>query len=205
MRKRNGSFPSAKSDSPTSPGSSREAQPPVLGISDKHLQGPPGAFLTPKRPPNRCENATVRSQVSNLIPPPPREASGKLSLPFWESKTSIFKASRGPGGFFDAETSSETLRKRNGSLPSVKSDSPTSPGSPREAQSPVSGSSNKHLQGLPGAFWTPKRPPKRCENATVRSQVSNLIFSPPREAPGKLNPSFRESQTSIFKASRGLF
>ena len=87
----------------------------------------------------------------------------------------------------------------------VKSDSPTSPGSPREAQPPVSGISNKHLQGLPGAFLTPKRPPKRCENATVRSQVSNLIFTPPREAPGKLNPPFRGSQTSIFKASRGLF
>ena len=41
---------------------------------------------------------------------------------------------------------------------------------------------------------------------------SNLIFPPPREAPGKLNPPFREShppfresQTSIFKASRGRF
>ena len=104
-----------------------------------------------------------------------------------------------------SKTSSETLRKRNGSFPSVKSDSPNSPGSPREAQTPVFGISNKRLQGLPGAFLTPKRPPKRCENATVRSQVSNLIFPPPREAPGKLNPPFRESQTSIFKASRGLF
>ena len=41
--------------------------------------------------------------------------------------------------------------------------------------------------------------------STVRFQVSNLIPPPPREAPGKLNPPFRESQTSIFKASRGLF
>ena len=57
----------------------------------------------------------------------------------------------------------------------------------------------------PGGFLTPKRPPKRCENATVRSQVSNLIPPPPREAPGRLNPPFRESQTGIFKASRGLF
>ena len=52
-----------------------------------------------------------------------------------------------------------------------KSDFPTSPGSPRKAQPPVSGISNRHLQSLPGAFLTPKRPPKRCENATVRSQV----------------------------------
>ena len=202
LRKRNGSFPSVKSDSPTSPGSPREAQPPISGISNRHLQGLPGAFLTPKRPPKRCENATVRSQVSNLIPPPPREAPGRLNPPFRESQTGIFKASR---GLFDAKTSSETLRKRNGSFPSVKSDSPTSPGSPREAQPPISGISNRHLQGLPGAFWTPKRPPKRCENATVRSQVSNLIPPPPREAPGRLNPPFRESQTGIFKASRGLF
>ena len=40
---------------------------------------------------------------------------------------------------------------------------------------------------------------------TVRSQVSNLISPPPQEAPGKLNPPFWESQTGIFKASRGLF
>ena len=55
---------------------------------------------------------------------------------------------------------------------SVKSGFPTSLGSPREAQLPVSGISNKHLQGLPGAFLTPKRLTKRCENATVRSQVA---------------------------------
>ena len=57
-------------DSPTPPGSPREAQPPVSGISNTHLQGLPEAFSTPKRLPKRCENATVRSQVSNLIPPP---------------------------------------------------------------------------------------------------------------------------------------
>ena len=114
-------------------------------------------------------------------------------------------SSRPPGGFSDAKTSSETLRKRNGSFPSVKSDSPNSPGSPREAQTPVLGTSNKHLQGLSRAFLTPKRPPKRCENATVRSQVSILIFPPPWKAPGKLKLPFWGSQTNVFKASRGLF
>ena len=128
--------------------------------------------------------------------------SSDLKPPFGDLKQT---SSRPPGGFSDAKTSSETLRKRNGSFPSVKSDSPNSPGSPREPQTPVLGISNKRLQGLPGAFLTPKRPPKRCENATIRSQVSNLIPPPPREAPGKLNPPFRESQASIFKASRGLF
>ena len=98
LRKRNGSFPSVESDFPTSPRSPRKAQPPVSGISNRHLQGPPGAFLTPKRPPKRCENATVRSQVSNLIPQTPREAPGKLKLPFWGSQTNVFKFVWPPDG-----------------------------------------------------------------------------------------------------------
>ena len=41
------------------------------------------------------------------------------------------------------------------------------------------------LKGLPGAFLTPKRPPKRCENATVRSQLEKRLFS------GVENPTVR--------------
>jgi len=90
--------------------------------------------------------------------------------------------SLGPAGDCpDAKAPPETLRKRNGSFPSVKSDFPT-PQGPREAQTPVSGMSKAgrlkppfrgcqkiRFQALPEAFLTPKRPPKRCENATVRS------------------------------------
>src|SRR6056300_1237072 len=110
-----------------------------------------------------------------------------------------------PGGFPDANTPSETLRKRNGSFPSVKSDSPTPQRAPGRLNPPLQGCQKNRFQALPGAFLTPKRPPKRCENATVRSQVSNLIPPLPREAPGRLNRPFRGSQTSIFKASRGRF
>ena len=81
----------------------------------------------------------------SIVPGPPGSSTSR----FGNLKQA---SSRPPGGFFDAKTSSETLRKRNGSFPSVKSDSPASPRSPREAQPPVSGISNKHLQGLPGAF-----------------------------------------------------
>ena len=54
-------------------------------------------------------------------------------------------------GFFDAKTSSETLRKRNGSFPSVKSDSPIVEG-PREAQPPVSGMSKHSSWKARGLF-----------------------------------------------------
>ena len=42
--------------------------------------------------------------------------------------------------------------------------------------------------------------------AKALRQLSGLQhLNPPREAPGRLNPPFWESQTSIFKAPRGLF
>ena len=180
------------------PGKPPGSSTPRFGNLKQASSRPPGGFFGAKTSSETLpkRNGSFPSVKSDSATPPgsPRE-----------SQTSIFKASRPPGGFLDAKTSSETLRKRNGSFPSVKSDSATPLGSPREAQPPVSGISNKHLQGLPGAFLAPKRLPKRCENATVRSQVSNLIFPPPREAPGKLNPPFRESQTGILRASRGLF
>ena len=94
-----------------------------------------------------------------------RSVRGRLNPPFRNFKQA---ASRPPGGFFGAKTSSETLRKRNGSFPSVKSDFPTPPGSPREAQPPGSGISNKHLQGLPGAFLAPKRRPLRIPRAKTQ-------------------------------------
>ena len=76
---------------------------------------------------------------------------------------------------------------------------------PGRLNPPFRGCQKNRFQALPGAFLTPKRLPKRCENATVRSQVSNLIPQTPREAPGKLKPPFWGSQTNVFKASRGLF
>ena len=201
MRKRNGSFPSVKSDSATPLGSPREAQPPVSGISNKHLQGLPGAFLTPKRPPKRCENATIRSQVSNLIFPPPPGSPRKAQPPV--SGISNRHLQGLPGAFL-APTSSETLRKRNGSFPSVESDFPTPRKAPGRLNPPFRGCQNNRLQALPGAFLTPKRLPKRCENATVRSQVSNLISPLPGRPPGGSTPRFGDVKRIVFKPSRGL-
>src|SRR6056300_1317778 len=126
-----------------------------------------------------------------------------------------------PGGFPDAKTPSETLRKRNGSFPSVKSDSPTpqrAPGGsnprfgnvkrivfkPGRLKPPFRECQKNRFQALPGAFLTPKRLPKRCENATVRSQVSNLISPLPGRPPGGSTPRFGDVKRIVFKPSRGL-
>src|SRR6056300_1652773 len=109
-----------------------------------------------------------------------------------------------PGSFPDAKTPSETLRKRNGSFPSVKSDSPTPQKAPGRLQPPFRGCQKNRFQALPGAFLTPKRLPKRCENATVRSQVSNLIPPLPRRPPGGSNPRIGDVKRIVFKPSRGL-
>ena len=60
--------------------------------------------------------------VSNPISHLPGKPPGSSTPRFGNLKQA---SSRPPGGFFDAKASSETLRKRNGSFPSVKSDFPS--------------------------------------------------------------------------------
>lgn len=50
----------------------------------------------------------------------------------------------------------------------------------------------------PGGSSEPWRPPKRCENAKFRSQVSNLILPPPREAPGNLKTWFLDEPNAVW-------
>src|SRR6056300_809475 len=201
LRKRNGSFPSVESDFPTPRKAPGRLNPPFRGCQKNRFQALPGAFLTPKRLPKRCENATVRSQVSNLISPLPGRPPGGSTPGLGMAKEPF---SSPPWGFPGAQRPSEKLRKFYGSFPSVESDFPTPRKAPGRLNPPFRGCQKNRFQALPGAFLTPNRPPKRCATATVRSQVSNLISPLPGRPPGGSTPRFGDVKRIVFKPSRGL-